>query len=162
MKAILQPIPPNFKDHQYTFSFELDKNENSVWKWLNDTKTFTETQVWPYKVEFYSPDEERIKNGFNEGVLTNHTGPFVNFAGQLTTIKENYRDLQYFYGSYAINFHWIRPYRLEFKTEVLSENKTKIIGTISSYVKPWIYNLWNKSQGVFWKRFQKWAGKSIN
>ncbi len=157
---LLQPIPPNFREHQHKFSFVIKAGESQVWQWLNDPKTFTDNQVWPFKVEFYSPDPSKIQNGFHEGVLTNHTGPFINFAGQLVKVKSDYRDLQYFYGSYAICFSWIRPYRLEFWTESL-DHQTQLTCAISSYVKPSIYSFWNKCQKVFWKRFIKWSSKSI-
>lgn len=157
---LIQPPPPKFKDHIHKFSFELPYTPDQIWKWLNDPKTFTDTQVWPYKVEFYSPKPNEIPNGFHEEVLTNHTGPFVNFAGKLTTIKPDYRDLQYFYGSYAISFHWIRPYRLEFWTEKKNE-LTTVTCAISCYVKPGIYKLWGSMQKIFWKRFKKWAKKSV-
>lgn len=158
---MLQPQPPGFKDHAYTFDVEIAGSESHVWTWLNDPKTFTDTQVWPYKVEFYSPDIDKIPNGFYEGVLTNHTGPFVNFAGKLIKIDPNYRDLQYYYGSYAINFNWIRPYRLEFWTVKIEDQKTKLTCKISSYVKPSVYNFWDRAQKLFWSRFRNWSQKSI-
>ena len=157
---MIQPPPPGFKTHAYSFTVAIPASESSVWAWLNNPATFTDTQVWPYKVEFYSPDPEKIPNGFHEGVLTNHTGPFVNFAGTLTEIKDNYRDLQYHYGSYAISFNWMRPFRLEFSTKY-EDGQTKLTCTISSYVKPSIFNLWDRSQNLFWGRFKKWATKSI-
>ena len=157
---MLQPRPPKFKDHIHRFSFDIPATNDKVWQWLNDPQTFTDTQVWPYKVEFYSPDPVNIPNGFHEGVLTNHSGPLINFAGQLTSIKENYRDLQYFYGSYAIRFGWIRPYRLEFWTEDAG-NTTKLTCAISSYVKPSVYRFWNTAQQIIWKRFRNWARKSV-
>ncbi len=157
----IQPKPPGFKDNVYSFSFAVDAPETKVWNWLNDTKTFTDTQYWPWKVEFYSPDPGKVENGFEEGVLTNHHGPLVNFAGILTKIKKNkYRDLQYAYGSYAISFRWFRPYRLEFETEEV-DHKTTIRGTLSTYTKPGLDGLWTRSQKMFWGRFQKWATKSI-
>lgn len=157
---MLQPNPPGFKKHIHIFEFEIAASEASVWEWLNDTRTFTDTQVWPYKVEFYSPDESTIPNGFNEGVLTNHTGPFVNFAGELVKIEDNYRDLQYLYGSYALSFQWIRPYRLEFWTQQ-TDNGTQIKCALSAYVKPWLFNTWAWSQKIFWGRFQRWSSKQI-
>ena len=127
---------------------------------LNDPKTFTDTQVWPYRVEFYSPQPESIPNGFHEGVVTNHTGPFINFAGVLTEISDNYRDLQYYYGSYAISFRLVRPFRLEFST-VENGDQTTINCTISSYVKPSFCKIWDRLNKLFWKRFRGWATKSI-
>ena len=157
---MIQAQPPGFKIHSYTFEVPVKASEKSVWQWLNDPKTFTDTQVWPYRVEFYSPDPNNIPNGFHEGVVTNHTGPFVNFAGVLTSIQPNYRDLQYYYGSYAITFRWVRPFRLEFKTLPNGEHTT-ISCTISSYVKPSFYGAWDKLNRIFWSRFKRWSKRSI-
>ncbi|MEO1054112.1 MAG: hypothetical protein AAFX87_25970 [Bacteroidota bacterium] len=157
---LLQPPPPGFVDHKHEFSFEIPTDAKYVWQWLNDTRTFTDTQVWPWRVEFYSPYPDRIPNGFHEGVLTNHHGPFINLAGVLTQIEYNYRDLQYNYGSYAISFRWIRPYRLEFSTEE-TESGTNITCTLSAYVKPSMKGFWSKSQRLFWGRFKRWSRKSI-
>ncbi|MEM0938257.1 MAG: hypothetical protein AAF600_00670 [Bacteroidota bacterium] len=157
---MIQPQPPGFKVHNYSFHVEVMAMPPIVWDWLNDTKTFTDTQIWPYSVEFYSPNPEKIPNGFNEGVLTNHTGPLINFAGVLTEITEDYRDLQYYYGSYAISFSLVRPFRLEFKTRD-DQGSTTITCTISSYVKPTFYKTWDRLNKLFWKRFKKWSRKSI-
>lgn len=157
---MLQPKPPGFVLHTYRFSVVLPYPASFAWQWLNDPATFTETQVWPYRVEFYSPDPATIPNGFHEGVLTNHTGPMINFAGQMISVQENYRDLQYFYGSYAIRFNWIRPCRLEFWTEE-KNGSTILTCAISSYVKPGIYGFWDRAQRVFWSRFKGWSRKSI-
>lgn len=158
---MLQPLPPGFSIHEHKFSFEIARSSKGVWQWLNDTKTFTDTQVWPYKVEFYSPDPLKIPNGFHEKVLTNHTGPFVNFAGELTTVEPYYRDLQYFYGSYAIAFNWVRPYRLQFWTEEVSAESTIITCSIGCYVKPGLLKIWDRMQKIFWSRFESWANRSI-
>lgn len=157
---IKQPPPPGFKDHKFEFTFKFKGNGAHVWQWLNDTHTFTDTQVWPWKVEFYSPDPDNIPNGFHQGVMTNHFGPFINLAGELTEIKNGrYRDLQYFYGSYVISFRWIRPYRLEFSTEQKGE-VTYVTGVLKSYVKPSISSFWTSFQKIFWRRFKNWAIKS--
>ncbi|MDW3191068.1 MAG: hypothetical protein R8G66_01850 [Cytophagales bacterium] len=156
---MLQPLPPGYQKHIHYFEFEIAASEAAVWEWLNDTRTFTDTQVWPYKVEFYSPDEN-TPNGFYEGVLTTHTGPFVNFPGELVKIDEKYRDLQYYYGSYAIHPHWVRPFRLEFWTYSI-ESGTQIKCALSSYVKPWIFKFWAWSQRLFWGRFQRWSTRQI-
>lgn len=158
---ILQPKPPGFKDNVFTFSFSVDATAEKVWSWLNDTKTFTDTQVWPWRVEFYHPESHEQAFDFQEGVLTNHHGPMVNFAGVLTKIEDNhYRDLQYAYGSYALNFRWFRPYRLEFKTDE-SNGQTTVTGILSTYTKPGLDKLWTKSQKIFWGRFQRWATRSV-
>ncbi|MEL7148187.1 MAG: hypothetical protein AAFO69_17565, partial [Bacteroidota bacterium] len=77
-----------------------------------------------------------------------------------TEISDNYRDLQYFYGSYAISFRLVRPFRLEFST-VEHDDQTTINCTISSYVKPSFYKIWDKMNRLFWSRFRGWASKSI-
>lgn len=156
---MIQPIAPGFQKHIHYFEFELEASEASIWQWLNDTRTFTDTQVWPYKVEFYGPGTSD-NEGFLEGALTNHTGPLVNFPGKLVKIEENYRDLQYFYGSYALHFQWVRPFRLEFWTQKTNEG-TKIKGALSAYVKPWIFHFWAWSQRLFWRRFQRWSTRHI-
>ncbi len=157
---MIQPQPPGYKIHSYSFDVKVNASAKSVWKWLNDPKTFTDTQVWPYKVEFYSPDPKKIPNGFHEGVLTNHTGPFINFAGVLAEISDDYRDLQYYYGSYALSFSLVRPFRLEFRTSN-EDDSTTITCTISSYVKPPFYKTWDRLNKLFWKRFRKWSKKSV-
>ena len=157
---LVQPQPPSFKLHSYSFEVKLEAKETSVWKWLNDPRTFTDTQVWPYKVEFYSPDPSKVPKGFHEGVLTNHTGPFVNFAGVLTSIQPNYRDLQYYYGSYALSFRLVRPCRLEFETRNQGA-QTVIKCTITSYVKPSFYRIWDLLNRQFWKRFRRWSKRSV-
>ena len=158
---IKQPPPPGFKEHSYKFTFQFEGEASHVWQWLNDTATFTDTQVWPWKVEFYSPDPDKIPNGFHQGVLTNHFGPWINLAGELTAIDNGkYRDLQYFYGSYVISFRLIRPYRLEFSTEQKGDI-THITGELKSYVKPSLSGIWTNVQKIFWGRFENWARKSI-
>ncbi len=156
----LQPQPEGFIECNYTFKFEIAATSKAVWNWLNNPKTFTDTQVWPYKVEFYSPDPENIPNGFYEEVYNIHYGPFINFAGKLTEIKADYRDLQYFYGSYALSVRWIRPYRLEFWTEE-ANGKTMITCKIGYWVKPWIEFIWMKLQKLFWLTFPRFARKSL-
>jgi len=157
---LLQPLPPGFTDHQFEFQLPIEASEDQVWKWLNDPKTFTDNQIWPYRVEFYSPDPGLIPNGFYESVLTNHVGPFINFAGKLVSINKSYRDLQYFYGSYAINFNWFRPYRLEFWTSSKGQ-ETILKGKLGTYVNPTMEGIWQRSQKIFWNRFKKWSLKSV-
>ncbi len=157
---IKQPQPPGFQQHAYKFSFQVPSQEENVWKWLNNTKTFTASQVWPWKVEFYSPDTATIPNGFHEGVLTNHFGPFLSLPGELTKVAAHYRDLQYLYGSYAISHRWVRPCRLEFWAEERQES-THITCALTCYVRPWFRTFWNFSLKIFWSRFPGWARRSV-
>jgi len=156
----LQSQPKDFIESSYSFDFEIDAPAKDVWKWLNNPRTFTDTQIWPYKVEFYSPDPENIPDGFHQGVFNIHYGPMINFAGKITEIGANYRDLQYFYGSYALSIRWVRPYRLEFWTTE-KEGKTTIKCKVSYWVKPWIEGAWMNLQKLFWVTFPRFARKSI-
>lgn len=158
---LLQPLPPGFIDHKYAFSIRLNASEAIIWSWLNKTETFTDNQVWPYKVEFYSPDPANIAEGFREGMITTHIGPMINFPGKITSILVNYRDLQYFYGSYVISPRLIRPYRLEFSTLKQTEGTTVLNCTLRSYVKPGWEGFWTFGCRLFWSSFKKWSKKSI-
>lgn len=74
--------------------------------------------------------------GFSEGVLNAHHGPLLNFPGVLTEIQdEKYRDLHYYYGSYALSLRWIRPTRLQFWVEDMLDGGCKVIGQVDSFVK---------------------------
>lgn len=75
-------------------------------------------------------------------------------------ISANYRDLQYFYGSYALSIRWVRPYRLEFWTTE-KDRKTIIKCKVSYWVKPWIEASWMNLQKLFWITFPRFAKKSI-
>ena len=157
---MLQPQPPGFDMHSFKFDFTIRESRQDVWNWLNTPETFTETQIPPFRVEFYSPSED-IPNGFHEGVLNTHHGPMINFSGVLTKVESpSYRDLQYYYGSYAVSIRWIRPYRLQFWLAESGED-TIVTAQIDSYVKPWIRGLWTKAQKLFWSRFPSWARKSV-
>ncbi|MDP8973738.1 MAG: hypothetical protein M3N45_11355 [Actinomycetota bacterium] len=66
--------PSGFVPHAYRRSFVVPFGVERVWGWLNDPATFTEGQVWPFRVEF-------VDGGFELGVLNVHHGPFLNVAG---------------------------------------------------------------------------------
>lgn len=155
----MQPQPIHFKNLSYQRTFIIDQLEDNVWKWLNDPATFTKHQIWPYKVEFIR--SEHHTNDFQEGVHNTHHGPFISFTGVMGEVKQGYRDLQYYYGSYFLSMRAIRPYRLQFWSEP-SLNGTKVTLQLDSYVAPRFYKFWNWSQGIFWKRFEKWMKKSVS
>ena len=108
--------PPGFVRHEHAHRWEIARSRRAVWDWLCDPATFVDGQVWPFRVEFLSDADGR--GGFTEGVFNAHVGPFISFAGVLGDIEpERYRDLQYFYGSYAISHGLFRPTRLQFWLE---------------------------------------------
>jgi hypothetical protein len=125
-----------------------------VWRWLNDPATFTEGQVWPFRVEF-------VDGGFESKVLNVHHGPFLNVAGVIGEVRgprpglAAYRDLKYFYGSYAMSPRLVRPNRLQFWAEVTGRQGggTLVTLQLDSLVRRPFVSLWERSQKIFWARF---------
>ncbi|MEM9985059.1 MAG: hypothetical protein AAF804_08175 [Bacteroidota bacterium] len=153
-QTYLQAKPKSWKVHRHEFFIVSAASSERVWAWLNNPETFTKGQVPPYRVEFVSPDPENIAPGFHVGVQTVHHGPFLNFAGVINEIREGeYRDLQYYYGSFALSLRWIRPLRLQFWVEELEPGITRVRGQVDSYVKPWIFAAWTWAQQIFWGSF---------
>jgi len=154
----LQLRPKNFKAHIFTREYSSPYEESQIWDWLNDPKTFTDNQIWPFRVEFLLGEKQHKE--FETGVLNSHHGPMLSLSGMIGEISSHYRDLKYFYGSYAISFRIIRPYQLEFWTK--DEGDSRIVKVrLSSYVAPSFYGIWNWSQELFWSRFGKWMNRSI-
>ncbi|MEL6892856.1 MAG: hypothetical protein AAFP84_14760, partial [Actinomycetota bacterium] len=107
-------VPPRgFVRDVYEHTWTIARPRADVWRWLCDPATFTDGQIPPFRVEFLTnPVGE---TGFHEGVYNSHVGPLMCFAGVLGEIRhEEYRDLQYTYGSYAISHALFRPVRLQF------------------------------------------------
>ncbi|GAB3337765.1 hypothetical protein GCM10027429_22610 [Marivirga atlantica] len=157
-RAVKNAKPSHFRNHIFEKTFKSQYNEAQVWDWLNDPKTFTKSQIFPYRVEFLLKPEE--SSAFSKGVLNIHHGPLLSLAGEIGEVNAHYRDLQYFYGSYAISFRLIRPYRLEFSSAP-TEKGTHFTVKLSSFVQPSIYGMWSWSQGLFWSRFGNWMDRSI-
>lgn len=149
------PKPAYFKTSQFEKAYHSPYTEEQIWNWLNNPKTFTASQVWPYKVEFL-PDKTQ-KSDFERGVLNNHHGPLLSLAGLIGEINPHYRDLHYFYGSYAISFRFFRPFRLEFWTAT-DANGSQLKMKLSTHVYSPFYKFWNWSQQIFWSGF----GKKMN
>ena len=118
--------PSGFVSHAYRSSFVVPVGVERVWEWLNDPATFTEGQVWPFRVEF-------VDGGFEPGVLNVHHGPFLNVAGVIGEVRDPrpgipaYRDLKYFYGSYALSPRLVRPTRLQFWAEATDVEGTNTL-----------------------------------
>jgi hypothetical protein len=68
---------------------------------------------------------EFVDGGFEPRVLNVHHGPQLNVAGVIGEVRDPqsgvaaYRDLKYFYGSYAISSRFVRPTRLQFWAEAM-------------------------------------------
>jgi hypothetical protein len=150
--------PDGFVEHAYGKTFAVPHPIERVWAWLNDPATFTEGQVWPFRVEF-------VDGGFEPGVLNVHHGPLVNFAGAIGEVREPeggvaYRDLKYFYGSYAVSPRLIRPTRLQFWAERSGEG-TAVTLRVDSLVRGPVAGAWTLAQRVFWSRFPRWMGSAL-
>ncbi|MCC5921688.1 MAG: hypothetical protein LAT68_10870 [Cyclobacteriaceae bacterium] len=153
-----QPMPPGFEKHVYHRFFQSKYDAGKVWDWLMDSRTFTDTQFPPFRVEFI---EENLSTGFKEGVFTTHHGPLMNLPGQVTRIVDpHYRDLQYLYGSYAISIRWIRPVRLQFWVHP-EEEGCQVEVALDSFVKKGWSGIWNSLQKIFWSRFEAWMNRSV-
>lgn len=150
--------PEDFEEHSYLRSFRTPHPVPAVWAWLNDPATFTEGQVWPYRVEF-------VSGGFEPGVLNVHHGPLLNVAGAIGEVRGPeggvaFRDLRYFYGSYAISPRLVRPTRLRFWAEG-DGAATLVTLRLDSFVRRGFVGAWDLSQRVFWSRFPRWLDRSL-
>lgn len=159
--------PPGFVPHVYRSVFEVPYPWKRVWGWLNDPATFTGGQVWPFRVEF-------LDGGFEPGVLNVHHGPFINFAGVIGEVRSpgegaaGYRDLKYFYGSYALSPRLCRPTRLQFWVEEPPDaagpgrETSRVTLQLDSLVRRSFLRPWHLSQRLFWSRFPGWMRAGLD
>jgi len=153
--------PAGFVEHAHRRSFVAPFPVEKVWGWLNDPATFTEGQVWPCRVEF-------VDGGFESGVLNVHHGPFLNVAGVIGEVRQprpgvpGFRDLKYFYGSYALSPRLVRPTRLRFWAEESPAGGALVTLRLDSLVRRRFERTWDLSQRVFWARFPRWMGQSLS
>ena len=125
--APFPPSPPaGFVRTVYEHQWKISRSRSAVWSWLCDPSTFVDGQLPPFRVEFLT--NPAGESGFAEGVYNAHVGPFMSFSGVLGTIEpERYRDLQYFYGSYAVSHALFRPTRLQFWVDDGSDPGTTLL-----------------------------------
>jgi hypothetical protein len=150
--------PSGFVQHVHRYEFPTPHPPNLVWGWLNDPATFTEGQIWSFRVEF-------VDGGFELGVLNVHHGPFLNLAGAIGEVRGfergvAYRDLKYFYGSYVISPRFVRPTRLQFWAEE-STGGTLVTLQVDSLVRCRLERVLTLSQRVFWSRFPRWMASAL-
>lgn len=158
---VMVPVgaPEGFVEHVYRRPFVTPYPVRRAWAWLNDPATFVEGQVWPYRVEF-------VAGGFEPGVLNLHHGPFLNVAGAIGEVRGPdegpvaYRDLKYFYGSYAISPRLARPTRLQFWAEEASAG-TVVTLQLDALVHRRFTGVWEFGQRVFWSRFPRWMDSAL-
>ncbi|NNE74864.1 MAG: hypothetical protein HKN26_14465 [Acidimicrobiales bacterium] len=160
--APFPPAPPaGFVRHEYQRRWEIGRARSAVWQWLCDPSTFTDGQIPPFRVEFLT--NAAGETGFAEGVYNAHVGPFMSFSGVLGEIEpERYRDLQYFYGSYAISHALFRPTRLQFWLEDGNARGTTMMQLqLTADVRRRAERVWVKSMDLFWRRFGRWCERDI-
>ena len=148
---------PGFVLDVYEHEWTIQRPRDAVWAWLCDPSTFVDGQIWPYRVEFEA--DEQGPGGFRPGVFNTHSGPGINFAGVIGEIRPGeYRDLQYFYGSYAISHRLVRPTRLQFWAEDgPTEGSTVLRLQVDCHVRKRFVGPWSRVMSLFWPRFGKWA-----
>lgn len=158
------PRTPGFIEHAHTTEFRIAAHWTHAWRWLETPETFSEGQIWPYRVDFLAP-EPGSPAGFHEGGLNIHHGPLLSLPGRLDTIEETqdgaYRSLSYFYGSYVLSLRLLRPTRLEFLVLGEGDAETRVRLRLSSDVVPWAEKPWSRMQEVFWSRLGSWMARSI-
>ncbi len=155
-----QAAPPGFQSCVYELEYEIAAPRSRVWGWLEDPATFVDGQVFPYRVEFVSPDPD-ASPGFHVGGLNIHHGPFLHLPAMLTEIREgDYRDLRYFYGSYVISPRLVRPTRLEFWVADAGDG-TRVRLALSSYVRDAFAPIWQRGQRWFWARFPRFMSRAL-
>ena len=158
------PAPPSapvgFESHVYEHRWVISRPRHAVWAWLCDPATFVDGQIPPYRVEFLT--NASGATGFEPGVYNAHVGPFMSFSGVLGEIRpERYRDLQYFYGSYAISHALFRPTRLQFWLDDAGHGQTELRLQVDAFVRERAVGAWEKLMGVFWRRFGSWCERAI-
>lgn len=155
--------PPGFVATVYEHEWHIDRRREDVWAWLCDPATFTDGQIPPFRVEFLT--NHLGETGFNEGVYNAHVGPLMSFSGVLGTIEPmRYRDLQYFYGSYAISHALFRPTRLQFWLDddaTGTESATELHLRLDAFVRAPATGVWDRLMRTFWNRFGSWCERAI-
>ncbi len=153
-----QTRPASFMQHVYSKKFLINSSLEDVWDVLMRQATFSDMQLWPFRVEFDSPEGE---DNMTVGMDNIHHGPFMLFSGVLTEINDHkYRDLHYYLGSYFLNVRWIRPARLEFFVNPGTDG-TELELRLTTYVKPWIKGAWNAMLSMFWINFGSWFNRYV-
>lgn len=153
--------PPGFNRTTYEHEWEIAHGRERVWEWLCDPATFVDGQVPPFRVEFLPNDQG--PGAFRTGVYNAHVGPFMSFAGVVGEIRESeYRDLQYFYGSYALSHALFRPVRLQFWLTEVTGGRSALRLQVDADIRRGVAErLWPTLMRLFWSRFGHWCERAL-
>ena len=124
-----------------------NEKKNSVWDKLQKRETFTKNQIPPYRVELETIHRE---GELKEGEKNIHHGPFLSEHGEIGKVSDDYRVLNFYYGSYVLIIRLIRPVLLEFY-KIDAGIKIKL----HSYAHIRSYSIWRFGNNIFWKQFRK-------
>ncbi len=142
-----QHLPAGFVVQVFERSFEASEEEIALlWMKLNRRETFTQGQLFPYRVEFDAPAQT---GEFAPGELTIHHGPLLSAHGAIREVTPKLRGLDYGYGSYVLSFRLVRPQRLEFTRE---GGNLRVRLTVQT--KRWFAPLWTLGNRMFWSLFK--------
>ena len=154
------PCPPGFHEHVFEFRFTPTRSMDATWAWLMRPETFTQGQLWPWRVEFLETPLENgtVARGFEVGTLNAHHGPLMNFCGVITRVETAddvcERDLEYGYGAYAIGFRFIRPRLLTIRVTRVDETHCEVMVRVTSHVRRGWNRIWTLGQRGFWPSFK--------
>jgi len=117
-----------------------------LWRRLQRRETFTEGQLFPYRVEFEAPAQV---GEFAPGERNIHHGPLLSVHGVIGEVTPRYRSLHYAYGSYVLSFRLVRPVLLEFRRD---EQWLKL--RLRAQVRPWFRPVWRALNQCLWTGFR--------
>lgn len=140
-------VPAGFVLDEYQREFLFpDGAMAQIWDRLQRRETFTNSQIFPYRVEFAAASQE---GEFSPGELNIHHGPFLSVHGSIGEVTSSYRGLDYFYGSYVLSFRLVRLVKLEF---IRDGNTLRL--KLRSYVRPWFRPIWHFGNFLLWTSFR--------
>ena len=146
MQKFIEECPIFMQKDLFTLEFPLSKHKRDrVWESLQQRETFTQGQIFPYRVEFETGKEH---GPFDSGEKNIHHGPLLHLPGEIGNVTDDYRSLFYYFGSYVISFRLVRPACLEF---FKTDKGIKL--SLKSFVKPSFGFLWRFGNKIFWKFF---------
>ena len=142
------PCPKGYVESVVNIQGTTSTPLERVWSWLSRKDTFAKGQIPPYRVEFFGDKADPF---FHEGSYNNHHGPFLHLPAHVTVMKPNeFREMQYLYGSFVLSYRLIRPTALRMWVDS-KDSKTTVRVELHAQVRPWMKRMWEWFNGLFWK-----------